>query len=497
MIRFSEQERIASEIARTVDGPDPFAAALRATRMPMVIADPNLPDIPIVFVNAAFERATGYSRDEILGRNCRFLQGPKTDPAAVARIRDAIDRAVPIEIDLLNHRKNGEVFWNRLLIAPVFDSQRKVAYFFASQYDVTLEKDRLVRLQNDHDALEAEVERRTVALRRSETNLRFALTAGQIGSWSLDLVAMTLETSDHFRANFGRDPDEPFSYGEMSAAIHPGDRERMKAQMLRSIEQNIDYDIEYRVVTPSGDLRWVHIRGQTVYRPDGTPVSMAGVSLDVTARKHAEEHRSLLAGELTHRVKNTLTLIQSIIRQTLRTAPTLEEAGRSLEARVVSLAAANDVLTEEAWDSASIADIAERALAPFQSKGRERVHVEGGEIRLPPRGALALAMALHELATNAVKYGALSNDTGLVRLSWSLLDDTASFSFRVLWQETGGPPVAVPTRKGFGSRLIERALAQEIDGTAKISYRPEGILFVAEGILPGHPQDEGESPGSA
>ena len=137
MIRFSEQERIASEIARTVDGPDPFAAALRATRMPMVIADPNLPDIPIVFVNAAFERATGYSRDEILGRNCRFLQGPKTDPAAVARIRDAIDRAVPIEIDLLNHRKNGEVFWNRLLIAPVFDSQRKVAYFFASQYDVT------------------------------------------------------------------------------------------------------------------------------------------------------------------------------------------------------------------------------------------------------------------------------------------------------------------------------------------------------------------------
>ena len=107
------------------------------------------------------------------------------------------------------------------------------------------------------------------------------------------------------------------------------------------------------------------------------------------------------------------------------------------------------------------------------------MHVEGGEIRLPPRGALALAMALHELATNAVKYGALSNDTGLVRLSWSLLDDTASFSFRVLWQETGGPPVAVPTRKGFGSRLIERALAQEIDGTAKISYRPEGILFVA------------------
>ncbi|WP_036266632.1 HWE histidine kinase domain-containing protein [Methylobacterium sp. 10] len=497
MIHVSEQERIASEIARTVDGPDPFAAALRATRMPMVIADPNLPDTPIVFVNAAFERATGYSREEILGRNCRFLQGPQTDPADVVRIREAIAKAVPIEIDLLNHRKNGDVFWNRLLIAPVFDSNRKVAYFFASQLDVTLEKDRMVRLQNDRDALETEVERRSLALRRSETSLRFALAAGRLGSWTLDLVDMTLETSDHFRMNFGRDPDEPLSYGELLAMIHSGDRERMQAQVRRCIEQNVDYDIEYRVIAPSGDLRWVHIRGQTFYRADGTPVSMAGISLDITERKHAEEYRTLLAGELTHRVKNTLTLVQSIIRQTLRAAPSLEEAGQSLEARVVSLAAANDVLTEEAWDSASIADIADRALAPFQGKKRERVDLDGGEIRLPPRGALALAMALHELATNAVKYGALSNDTGRVRLSWSLVDGTAPRRFRVTWQESGGPPVAVPTRTGFGSRLIERAFAQEIDGTAKISYRPEGILFVAEGILPGRLQDEGERPGAA
>ncbi|WP_019902898.1 HWE histidine kinase domain-containing protein [Methylobacterium sp. 77] len=496
MTRTPEQERIAAEIVRTVNGPDPFAAALRATRMPMVIADPNLPDIPIVFVNAAFERATGFSREEVLGRNCRFLQGPNTDPADVARIREAIAQAVPIEIDLLNHRKNGEVFWNRLLIAPVFDSDGKVAYFFASQFDVTLEKDWLVRLQNDRDALETEVERRTLELRRSEMNLRFALTAGRLGSWTLDLVANDLETSDHCRMNFGRDPDVSFGYDDLLAMVHPGDRERMQAQVRRSIEQNVDYDIEYRVITPSGELRWVHVRGQTFYRADGTPLSMAGVSLDITERKHAEEHRNLLAGELTHRVKNTLTLIQSIVRQTLRTAPSLEEAGEALEARVVSLAAANDVLTEESWDGASIADIAERALAPFQSKGRERVDLEGGEIRLPPRGALALAMALHELATNAVKYGALSNDTGRVRLSWYLLDGVPHH-FRILWEETGGPTVAVPTRTGFGSRLIERALAQEIDGTAKISYRRDGILFVAEGILPGRLQDEGDGPSDA
>ncbi|GJE16593.1 HWE histidine kinase domain-containing protein [Methylobacterium marchantiae] len=497
MIRTSEQERIASEIARTVDGPDPFAAALRATRMPMVIADPNLPDMPIVFVNAAFERATGFSRDEVIGRNCRFLQGPRTDPADVARIREALDKGVPIELELLNHRKNGEVFWNRLLIAPVFDADGKVAYFFASQFDVTLEKDRLVRLQNDRDALETEVERRDLELRRSETNLRFALAAGRLGSWTLDLVEGHLETSDHCRMNFGRDPDVAFRYDELLSMVHPGDRERMQAQVRRSIEQNVDYDIDYRVLTPSGDLRWVHVRGQTFYRADGTPLSMAGVSLDITERKHDEEHRSLLAGELTHRVKNTLTLVQSIVRQTLRTAPSLEEAGEALEARLVSLAAANDVLTEEAWDGASIADIAERALAPFQSKGGARIELEGGEIRLPPRGALALVMALHELATNAVKYGALSNDTGRVHVAWSLLDGAAPHHFRIVWDETGGPAVTVPTRKGFGSRLIERALSQEIDGTAEISYRPDGILFVAEGLLPGRLQDEGDGPAGA
>lgn len=496
MSRTLEQERIALEIARTVDGPDPFAAAMRATRMPMVVVDPNLPDMPIVFVNAAFERSTGFARAEVIGRNCRFLQGPNTDRTDVVRIREAIASAVPIEIDLLNHRKNGDVFWNRLLIAPVFDADRKVAYFFASQYDVTLEKDRLTRLQNDRDALETEVERRTLELRRSEMNLRFALTAGRLGSWTLDLVGFELETSDHCRMNFGRDPDAPFAYDEWVTMVYPGDRERMLAQVRRSIDEKVDYDIEYRVITPSGDLRWLHIRGQTFHRADGTPLSMAGISMDITERKHAEEHRSLLAGELTHRVKNTLTLIQSIVRQTLRTAPSLEEAGTSLEARVVSLAAANDVLTEEAWDGATIGDIADRALAPFQSKGRERVDLHGGHIRLPPRGALALAMALHELATNAVKYGALSNDTGRVHLAWSLLEG-AAHHFRIRWRETGGPAVTEPTRKGFGSRLIERALAQEIDGTAVVSYLPEGIVFVAEGILPGRLQEADDLEGGA
>lgn len=152
---FSDGARIDAEITSTVVGSDPFAAAVRATRMPMVITDPRLPDNPIVYVNDAFVRLTGYAREEIIGRNCRFLQGPETSLKDVARVRDAIERRVTIEIDLKNRRKDGTVFWNRLLVSPVFASDGELTYFFASQYDVTLEKERLVILQRDRDALEA------------------------------------------------------------------------------------------------------------------------------------------------------------------------------------------------------------------------------------------------------------------------------------------------------------------------------------------------------
>ena len=130
-----EQARIDLELARRAGGSDPFAAAVRATRMPMLITDPRRPDNLIVFIDGAFCRLTGYAREEILGRDCRFLQGPETNREHVARVREAMERRVPIEIELLNHRKDGEVFWNRLLVSPVFDDSGERACFFASQFD--------------------------------------------------------------------------------------------------------------------------------------------------------------------------------------------------------------------------------------------------------------------------------------------------------------------------------------------------------------------------
>ncbi len=167
----ADVQRIQAELIALGGGTDPFAAAVQATRMPMLITNPREPDNPIIFVNDAFCRLTDYSRAEILGRNCRFLQGAKTDPDTVDRMRTAIKAGVSIEIDIQNHRKSGATFWNRLLLAPVHDAHGTLIYFFASQFDVTVEHDRLAFLESQNELLERKVNERTRELLESNTKL--------------------------------------------------------------------------------------------------------------------------------------------------------------------------------------------------------------------------------------------------------------------------------------------------------------------------------------
>ena len=480
---YNDGRRFEAEFSRIAASSDPFVSAVRATRMPMVITDPHQPDNPIVFVNAAFAKLTGYSESEIVGQNCRFLQGPETDQADVLKIREAIAQRVPIEIDLLNHKKSGEVFWNRLLISPVFGRDGELTYFFASQFDVTLERDKFARVQRDRDALEVEVERRTSDLMRSEERLRFILKAGRLGSWTLDLAEKRLMASDGCKVNFGRPLDRPFTYEELLDTVLPEDRARMQAAVRACVETGADYDIEYRVRWSNGEVRWVQIRGQTFFSAEGEPLTMAGVSIDVTDRKRAEEHRALLADELNHRVKNSMATMQSIAHQTLRNAASLEDAQKTLDARLQSLSLAHNVLTRVSWVGAPLADVVEAALQAFRGGAEQRFHIAGPEVWLTPRLTLALSMALHELATNAVKYGALSTDRGSVTLTWEVEGERPA-QLRLRWEEAGGPPVVAPARSGFGSRLIERALAAEVGGSASIDYARDGVVFTLEAPLP-------------
>jgi len=493
----TEHDRIESEIEKVGKSSDPFASAVRATRMPMLITDPNQPDNPIVFANDSFTRLTGYTREEVLGRNCRFLQGPETDPEDVAKLRDAIARRSQIEMDIINHRKDGSRFYNRVLISPVFDDDGHLTYFFASQFDVTLERDRLVRLQREHDKLEKEVERRTRELRLSEERLKFTIQAARLGSWTLDLTDMRLTCSDICKRNFGREPNEPFTYQDLIATILPDERPRIQQSVKDAIENHHDYEHEYRIETPSGETRWIMARARPYYSAEGKPLSMAGVTLDITESRRNEEQRLLLTAELKHRVKNSMATIQSIATQTLRNAGSLKEATEVLTARMQSLASAHDLLTREEWQSATIAEVVASATESFDVPGAMPFRVGGPAISLPPRAAMAMVLALHELSTNAAKYGALSVPDGHVVIDWHVADHAGSKVIEFRWQEVGGPVVAgKPSRRGFGTRLIEKVLTAELKGKGALRYLPSGVVFTLEAPLPdqdkisGTPDDE-------
>ncbi|MHC2088969.1 HWE histidine kinase domain-containing protein [Methylobacterium sp. CM6244] len=201
---------------------------------------------------------------------------------------------------------------------------------------------------------------------------------------------------------------------------------------------------------------------------------------DLTEAQLASEHQQILIHELNHRVKNTLATVQAFTTQTLRSAVSLQEARDAITARLIALAKAHDVLTADKWESADLGRLVQDALSPHHALA-QRCRWDGEPVRVVPRCALALSMMMHELVTNATKYGALSNETGTVTVSWAAFDAVgaspeAMQRLRLRWQEAGGPPVLPPTRRGFGSRMIERGVANELGGEARILFESDGLV---------------------
>jgi PAS domain S-box-containing protein len=497
-----------------------------------------------------------------------------------------------------------------------------------------------------------------------EARLAFALEAGRLGYWELDLRTRELICSDIYKANWGRSPEAPFSYSELLRAIHPGDRETHEAWVEQAIAAHSMLDIEYRAVWPNGEVRWLRVRGEAKYGEDGTPQRMAGISLDITDRKQteeslreetrtleilqrtgaalasrldlenlvqtitdaatqlsgaefgsffynvldargesymlyslsgapreafsrfpmprntaifdptfkgegivrsadirkdprfgkndphygmpkghlpvvsylavpvmsrsgevlgglffghaapgvfteraerivqgiaaqaaiaidnarlfraaqteiaerrrAEEQQKLLLAELDHRVKNTLAIVQSIAAQTVRQATSPEDFRTGFEARLMALSAAHNLLTAGGWESASLRQIVEQVLSPYQHGEETAYRIDAeDDARVDPKTAVALVMAFHELATNAAKYGALSASSGVVSVSWRPIPALVR-RLIVVWEESGGPPVMEPERRGFGSRLIDR-LSRETGSPVEVEFKPTGL----------------------
>ena len=192
-------------------------------------------------------------------------------------------------------------------------------------------------------------------------------------------------------------------------------------------------------------------------------------------RKTAERRQRLLVDELNHRVKNTLATVQSFAVQTLRSAPTVAEGRKAFEARLIALSKTHDVLTRQHWEGADVREVIGEVIAAYRGQsGNGRFRIDGPELILQPKAALALSLALHELATNAVKYGALSNHTGGIEIEWEVTSQPRRF--RLLWAETGGPKVEPPGRRGFGSRLVERGLSQDLAGDVRLDFATDGVM---------------------
>jgi PAS domain S-box-containing protein len=412
-------------------------------------------DGQVIWYNRRWYEYTGLAPDDLLGTGWRSVVHPDHAEEAVSRRRRSLATGEPFE--MLAPIRGADQCYRLFLvrIEPAHDAMGRITRWFGVGLDVTAETSALERLQ-------------------------FALDAGRLGSWELDVATRAYVASDQCKANYGRQPHEPFGFGDLLSSIHPDDRPQMETAIEEAIRTGGAYDIEYRIVDPTGQVRWVHARGRAAQTADqGGVRRMAGVSLDITERKRAEERQALLLNELNHRVKNTLASVQSIASQTLRYADGPKAFRDAFEARLLALSKTHNLLTAESWTSASLQDILTAELAPHAGPtgaGQARFTLQADrDVRLSPKAAVALGMAVHELATNALKYGALSSPSGHVAIRTQVSGRGRRRTLELEWRERGGPAVSPPTRRGFGGRLLQQGLATELSGEVHLDYDPAGV----------------------
>ncbi|MCC2654263.1 MAG: hypothetical protein K0Q60_4429, partial [Microvirga sp.] len=311
-----------------------------------------------------------------------------------------------------------------------------------------------------------DVAERQQALQLSEERARLALEAGHMGTWWFDpdknVGGMSHQASSMIGMPQATTTLNPKAWRDL---LHPDDMERVVEKWRTAIRNRGDYEDEYRIRNKSGNIRWISSKGRVFFDIQKRPVYFVGIFQDITEQKQAEEQQRFFLDELNHRVKNTLATVQSIASQTLRTTESSAQFKEAFEGRLLALSKTHNLLTRKSWREAELRDVAEQELAPYRKAGDARVVLEGPDVRLPARYAINLGLVLHELVTNAAKYGALSTNAGHLEVAWSVIEsDDRPKQLRIHWSESGGPPVAPPKRQGFGSRLIRRSIEGELGG---------------------------------
>jgi two-component system CheB/CheR fusion protein len=311
------------------------------------------------------------------------------------------------------------------------------------------------------------------ALQASEARFSAIVNQATVGVAETDLEGRFVLTNARYREIVGRSAEILQSL-RMQDITHPEDLQPNALLFDRLVCEGAPFEIEQRYLRPDGTAVWVHNNVSALIDKSGQPAHGLAVTLEIGERKRAEEQTTLLLGELDHRVKNILAVVSAVVTQTLKTHSAPERFADAIEGRVAAIARAHSMLTEHGGHTAaSLRDLVITELEPYRDG--DNILVDGVEIALRPRPGLSLAMAIHELASNAAKYGALSTPAGRLAVSWTA-DAAPNGMLSFCWLETGGPPIAgPPSQRGFGTTLIERTLTHELDAAVNQEFLSSGL----------------------
>jgi PAS domain S-box-containing protein len=443
----------------------PMFALLDA--LPVLVAAVGIKGEP-EFFSAAFKPWLAVDRGDALGRPLLEVLIPSLRAAAA---------------ELMGIAATGQMFRKDIVVADAQGAEHYLQATIVPRRLGGVDQNGWVWVMQDQTA-QRQIDAALVA---SERRMSLAAVAAGLGVWDRDLATDAMLFSDQARAIYGLTADEPVTYGLLESFTHPDDIQPGRELNLRALDPALKEKapVTYRILRRDGSLRWIQAHGEAIFeRRAGveTAVRYVGTIQDVTEATLAVQRQTFLMHELNHRVKNTLASVQSIALLTLRGGRSPPEVRDQLTARLIALAGAHDILTRENWEAANLADIVATAVEPYDPR---RFRIEGPPVRIAPKAAVTMALALHELVTNAVKYGSLSVEDGVVIITWRL-ENSGDETLVLDWRVQGGPPVVPPTRTGFGARLLQQGLATEFGGEARLAFEPEGLTCRIDAPLGAH-----------
>ena len=414
-------------------------------------------DVAVVLIDVCMPELDGFQLAAMIREHPRFR---KTAIIFISAIHLT-------EVDRLRGYEMGAVDYVPVPVVP--EVLRAKVRIFAELFRKTRELERLnLKLERRVAERTAELEASNIQLTQSEQGRTIALAAGQMGSWGWDLATTKWRWDEGQHRIFGVDPqDFKITIENIRALVHPDDWMPL-TEVAREMSKGArTQQIEFRVVRPNGEVRWCIGTAAAIVDDKGNLARINGVTIDITDRKEADERQVLLAREVDHRARNTLAVIQSIIR--LTRAKSVADYVHAVEGRIKALARAHTLLSDSRWRGADLATLVAEELAPYRAG--DKIRCGGPDVSLQPATAQGLALALHELATNAAKHGGLSSSAGKVLLEWELESEALTLH----WSETGGPPVAEPSSHSFGLKVIAASIEQQLGGKAVFKWAPTGL----------------------